>query len=190
MSAAPRFPVELGYAGLTMTADEYLALGETPERYELIHGVVCTTPSPGAKHGAIAAELVRQLGNFGARPFADIDVPISATSVYQPDVCAYRAGRVRGHVQRLPPAPDLVVEILSPSNKALDLITKRADYERAGVGEYWVVDPDTLRFRCWRRAGAGMTEVAVAPDADRLPCESLPGFVLDLRAIRVLFDEA
>ena len=151
MSAAPRFPVELGYAGLTMTADEYLALGETPERYELIHGVVCMTPSPGADHGAIAVEVTSQLRNAGFRAFADIDLRLSPETVYRPDVCAYRRERIEGRIKRLPPAPDLVVEILSPSNKALDLITKRADYERADVGEYWVVDPDTLRFRCWRR---------------------------------------
>ncbi len=189
MSAATRFPVELGYAGLTMTADEYLALGETPERYELIHGVVVMTPSPGAKHGTIAAEIIRQLGNFGVRPFGETDVPISASTVYQPDVCAYRAGRLRGRANRLPPAPDLVVEITSPSSKALDLITKRADYERSGVGEYWVVDPDTLIFRCWRRDGAAMAEFPFDPTADTLPSRAFPGFSLDLRALRALFDE-
>jgi Uma2 family endonuclease len=193
MSAVPRqpaaFPADLGYAGLTMSADEYLSLGETPDRYELIHGVVCMSPSPGADPGALAVEITHQLANAGVRTFAEIDLRILGDTVYRPDICAYRAERIVGRVRRLPPAPDLVVEILSPSSKALDLITKRADYERAGVGEYWVVDPETLRFRVWRREGAVLVEAPVEADAATLACGALPGFMLDLRAVQALFGE-
>ena len=113
--------------------------------------------------------------NAGVRAFAEIDLRVSAETVYRPDICAYRAERIVGRVRRLPPSPDLVVEILSPSSKALDLITKRADYERAGVGEYWVVDPETLRFRVWRREGAVLVEVPVEADAATLACGACRG---------------
>ncbi len=189
MSAAPRFPIDLGYAGLRMTADEYLALGETQERYQLIDGVVTMSPKPTPLHQGLIVQIIFHLETFaranpGVLVFPDTDVRFGPHLVYEPDISVYRTGRLTGVPRRLTEAPDLIVEVLSPGSKALDLITKRSDYERFGVGEYWVIDPATGGVRCWRRQGVQFVEAAA--DGESLASTAIPGFVLDLGAIRPL----
>lgn len=118
--------------------------------------------------------------------FAETDVRFSSGAVYRPDVCAYRTERLSAQVQRLDSPPDLVVEVLSPGGKPLDLITKRDDYDRFGVGEYWIVDPAIGEVLCYRRRGARLYEGPA--EGDGLPCAALPGFVLDLRPLRAMAD--
>lgn len=172
-----------------MSAEEYLALGETSARYELVHGVVSMSPSAFPEHGEVASELTRQWANFAqaarsVRVFDEIDVHFSADTVYRPDISVYRIERMPKGSVRLNKPPDLAIEILSAGTKPLDLITKRDDYEAFGVGEYWVVDPVTGRVKCWRRLapGQGFCEIYVA--GDRLDCGPVPGFELDLKLVR------
>lgn len=189
MSAVPRHPSDIGYAGLRMTADEYLALGETQERYELIHGIVVMARSPLASHNEIAARIVFQLGTFAERTgairiFPETDVRFPGDTVYRPDISIYRAERLPPRVERLDAPPDLIIEILSGGTKPLDLITKRDDYDRFGVGEYWAVDPAMATVRCWRRQGARLIEAPA--EGDSVPSAAIAGFSLDLRSIREL----
>src|SRR4051812_26017336 len=98
MSTATRYPSDFGYAGLTMTADEYLALGETQERYELVHGVVLMSPSPFAEHDEIVIEIAHQFKVFAGREgrvriFASTDIRFADDTVYRPDVSVYLRGR-------------------------------------------------------------------------------------------------
>jgi Uma2 family endonuclease len=187
MSAAPRFPQGLGYAGLRMTADEFLSLGETRDRYELIDGVVVMSPSAPPIHNEILLEIALQLRAFAdrtgdTRVFPETDVRFAPERVYRPDISVYRASRLPARVERLDQAPDLVVEVLSAGTKALDLITKRDDYERYGVAEYWVADPDTGDVRCWQREGSRLAEAALG--GDTLVSAAFAGLVLDLRPLR------
>jgi Uma2 family endonuclease len=193
MSAAPRFPPELGYAGLKMTADEFLSLAETPERYQLIDGVVVMSPSASAGHNEIAAEIIYQLkayaGKSGAiRVFPETDVRFRADKVYCRDVSVYLTSRLPDRPERLDIAPDLVVEVLSPGTKALDLITKRDDYDAAGVREYWAVDPANGDVRVWQqRTGAGGQRLCEAPpEGETIASTALAGLVLDLRPLRAI----
>jgi len=171
-----------------MTADEYLALGETPERYELVDGVIVMSPSPIPPHSEIAIEIIGQLHAFSrrtrsARVFAETDIVLSTGIVYRPDIVVYRAVQLpQGRIARLDTPPDLIIEILSPSTKPYDLITKRGDYDRFGTNEYWVVDPEDASVRCWSRDAAGMNERSVP--ADSLASSAIPGFELDLQALR------
>jgi Uma2 family endonuclease len=189
MSAAPRFDPSLGYAGLRMTADEYLALGETPERYELIDGVVVMSPSPFPRHNELVAEVVRQLGNFSVettplRIFPDSDLDVGPSLVYRPDVSVYLADRLQAQeLRRLSTPPDLVVEVLSLSTRALDLVTKRDDYAAFGVREYWVIDPKTARVRRWTRRADG-TPAESDPGLNDVASAAVPGFVLDVSKLR------
>lgn len=191
MSAAPRFPRELGYAGLRMTADEYLALGETAERYELVDGVVFMSPSPWANHNEMIAEIMVQMGIFDPkrtllRMFPDTDLRLNLARVYRPDLSVYRAGRVMGSIKQLKIPPDLVVEVLSESTKALDLITKRADYESFGVGEYWVLDPSDASVRQFARPAEGAPFEQQEPGAGVVRSAALPGFTLDLAPLKAI----
>jgi len=170
-----------------MTADEYLALGETPDRYELIEGVVVMSPSPTPWHQHLIVELIMQLGLVRARLpgllfFPDTDVRLGVKKVYRPDVSVYRPGRLAEVPARLDTPPDLVIEILSPGSKPLDLITKRDDYDKFGVGEYWVMDPNDGSVRRWVREGARLQERTT--DGDSVESAGIPGFVLQLGNLR------
>jgi len=170
-----------------MTAEEFFALGETKERYELIDGVVVMSPSPVPDHNEILAEVVFQLKRFawdhtGVRVFPETDIRFGPGLVYQPDVAVYGAGKLKGRREKLDMPPDLIIELLSPSTRSADLITKRGDYEKFGVGEYWVIDPDGVVPKLWRRSGGKLVEAAA--DLHAIECAAIPGLRLDLDAVR------
>lgn len=102
--------------------------------------------------------------------------------MYKPDLVVYGPGRVAAVRERLDAPPDLVVDVPSAATKALDLITKRDDYEAFGVGAYWAVDPEDVSARVWRRDGGRLLEAGVQRDV--VECGALPGLRVDLEMIR------
>jgi Uma2 family endonuclease len=108
--------------------------------------------------------------------------------VYRPDLSAYTMGRLPDWVDRLEVAPDLIVEVLSPATRAMDLTTKRDDYERFGVRECWAIDPSDASVRCWAREGERLVERARAMSQGGLlrsvASDAIAGFVLDVAALR------
>ena len=131
-----------------LTFRDYL---ETPddERYELFDGELIMAPSPTELHQIISGRLGARLllhverSNLGQVFFAPYDVKLSDTDVVQPDllfVSNERAGiRTANNIQG---APDLVVEIQSPSTAKRDWNDKRSLYAQHGVTEYWLINPD------------------------------------------------
>jgi Uma2 family endonuclease len=189
MAEALRDSHQPGPTGLRMTADAYLALGETIDRCELIDGVVVTLPGPPAEHGDAGAELIYQLKAFaraqmpGARVLAETDLRLSENLVYRPDVMVFASvGQTPRGAARLSAPPDLLIEVLSPSSMQLDLVTKRDDYARFGVREYWVVDPADGTVRGFRLEAGVLNEAPTG--GDRLASATLTGFVLDVLALR------
>jgi Uma2 family endonuclease len=130
------------------------------ERWELIDGrAYAMTPAPGIPHQRIAGRLYsrleRQLAGRPCQPFiAPVDVVLSESDVAQPDVLVV-CDPARITERDIQGAPELAVEVLSPSTSARDLREKRALYERAGIGEYLVIDPLELYAQLFRRDGAG-----------------------------------
>ena len=137
------------------TFADCLAWGED-ERVEIINGEPVMMAPPTRIHQKILMELSRQLANFleGKKcevypaPFAvrlfekDGDAPEDVDTVVEPDisvVCSQDKLDERG----CKGAPDLVAEILSPSTQRHDRLVKLDLYQRAGVREYWIVDPDS-----------------------------------------------
>ena len=133
------------------TYEDYL---NTPDdvRYELLDGELVMAPSPSMRHQRIAGRMFVALQPYvermelGQAYIAPVDVVLwdgDKADVMQPDllfVSAARAGIVtEANVQG---APDLVIEILSPSTESRDRGYKRRRYARHGVREYWLVDPD------------------------------------------------
>lgn len=183
-------PNEPCYRGLRMSADEYLALGETQTRYELIDGVVCMSPSPTFRHQQVITEIAIQIGTFlrdhpVGRVAVEIDVRLRDNLVYRPDVVYLSNENAARCGDAITVPPDLVVEIISPDSRAYDARTKRADYESAGIGEYWIIDPDRDEFTFLVLRSGRFTDAA--PTGDRYAASLLPNFELDLPRVRRLF---
>ena len=130
------------------TYEDYLNAPED-ERYELLDGELVMAPAPGERHQSVSALLGWKLIQFVAENrlgkvyHAPFDVVLSGTDVVQPDllfVSNERTGIITD--ANIQGAPDLVVEILSPSTAERDKTFKRALYAEHGVGEYWMVDTD------------------------------------------------
>lgn len=143
------------------TYSEYVLLPEDGPRYEILGGVGRMTPAPGVGHQIISANIQLRLQQFfrqtrlGVVYDAPCDVILSETDVVQPDifvVLRQRLSIVRS--KGVFGAPDLVVEILSPSAPGVDLKHKLALYEKYRVGEYWIVDPQNRTVDLWTSVSA------------------------------------
>lgn len=175
-----------GLTGLRMRAEDYLAIGQTRERYELVNGVVVMSPSPRPRHWKVIQELVLQFSEHERRGgtadvYAETDLQLHEFAVFKPDICVYASRSDGGIPERLTLPPDLVIEVLSPGTEAFDLITKKDEYEQRGIREYWVIDPADARVRAWRIEHGRFVESIVSGDA--LPCHAIAGFALDLRRL-------
>jgi Uma2 family endonuclease len=191
-------PDERGYPqfnGVRMTADDYFELPDDGFQYELVHGVLVLSPRPMPWHQSISGEIYAQLHAFLSRHaigqvFMEVDVRLGPDEsgedlVYAPDVVFMLAQRIRSLSEPLSGPPELVVEVISRGSRRMDTITKRADYERAGVGEYWILDPQRQTMTFLRLQDGRFVEVA--PDGDTFRSHSVPGFVLNLKSLRSAF---
>ena len=174
-----------------LSYDDCLRLLPAEARGEVIEGEWTVTPSPSPLHQQIVGTLARHLGNFLAdhpelgRVFvAPLDVVLRAERpaiVLQPALMFISAARediiqdvVRG-------APDLVVEIVSPSSGSDDAVRKRDLYARFGVQEYWLVWPAESRIDVLDLATGAETRGLGREDV--LTSDRLPGFALDVAAV-------
>ncbi|HEX5054078.1 MAG TPA: Uma2 family endonuclease, partial [Planctomycetota bacterium] len=129
------------------TYADYCRIPPDRYRHELIDGRHFVTPAPSPYHQTIQARLLYELmrlvekTGLGRVLAAPLDVHLGRGTLVQPDLVVLRA-RNRSIIgdKKLTGVPDLLVEILSPSRRSYDRRTKRARYERAGVGEFWLVD--------------------------------------------------
>jgi len=159
-------------------------------RHELINGEHAVTASPNKRHQRLSVRLTVALGVFlDANPIGEVyhaplDCVLSFFDVVEPDLLVVTDEQREILTKRnVKGAPALVVEILSDSSQARDKRTKRALYERVGVKEYWVIDPDTDCVSVYRRGASGQfrfPETLAASNADTLMTPLLPGFGLDL----------
>lgn len=161
------------------TYKDYL---EFPEdfRCELIDGIVCDMGAPRRYHQALshrlASDVERFFRNHECRSYPapfDVLLPeageseMDSTNVVQPDLVVY-CDRSKLTDAGATGAPDLVVEILSPSTKDRDLLVKLGLYERHGVREYWIVDGDSQILLQFARNEQGKLdrEAAAKPPAE------------------------
>jgi Uma2 family endonuclease len=167
------------------TVQDYLSWPDDV-RCELIHGQVYDmTPAPSLDHQDVVLSLGSALqaaaGEGGSGPaghpcrvfVAPVDVVLSRDTVVQPDVVVVCAPAKTADRQRIQGAPDLVVEVLSPSTSLKDRREKRALYEAHGVPEYLIVDP-AERYAEYFRSGVdgryGPSTILGPEDDLRLVC--------------------
>jgi len=194
MVASDLSHTEASFAGLRLTATQFFELGETRQRYELINGVTVLAPSPQPRHQLVLDELQFQLGTarrrgVSIRVLPDSDVRFSESEVYCPDVSVYLASRLPTIPKRLEIPPDLVIEILSPSSRSMDLVTKRDDYMRFGVREYWIVDIAGRCVTAWELAADGAI-ISHEIKQGSLASSAVGGLVLDVDAVMAVCELA
>ena len=179
-------------AGLKLTYEDFVLFPDDGKRHELIAGEHYVTASPNMRHQQISMNLTLMIGSWleahpqGRLFYAPFDVVFSKFDVVEPDVLyvsnersnVLSAANVQG-------APDLVIEIGSPSTRQRDETIKRRLYERSHVPEYWIVDPDIEVVRVYQRSGdsfARPIELSHETD-DVLTTDLLRGLELPLTRI-------
>lgn len=116
-------------------------------RYELIDGALLVTSEPTLQHqrvNLLLARLLQDAAPDDLEVFLPVDVRLSPFRQIAPDVTVVRRADATG--PRLVGVPLLVVEIQSPSTRAIDLTLKRRVLEEAGVPSYWLLEPDELEL--------------------------------------------
>ena len=162
-----------------VTVEEYLAMPETTTPHNLIKGRLYTSPTPIVKHQDIVAELFAHLRTFshedGGHAFlSPMDCHLPDRSVVQPDVGYITSTRL-GIIDRwVMGAPDIAIEVLSPGTRRFDRVKKLRTYEKNGVREVWLVDPDSQTVILFFNAGTACEREQSVLFGDPIPSTIAP----------------
>ena len=172
-----------------LTYEDFLRFPDDGQRHELIDGEHYVTPSPNLWHQELVKRLtfeleshLRQRGG-GRMFFAPLDCVLAEVDIVEPDVLVVATDQfdilTEKHVKG---APALVVEVLSTGTQNVDQTIKRDLYDRAGVREYWIVDPRMKRVVVYARGDRHLEpwRELSAEVHDTLTTPLLPGFSLAL----------
>jgi Uma2 family endonuclease len=173
-----------------LTYEDFVRFPDDGLRHEIIDGVHFVSPAPFTPHQRVVGNLYfiirsflekRRLGSIWLAPF---DVVLSMHDIVEPDLvylskAAEESILTEKHIRG---APDLLIEVLSKSTRRSDLVRKRACYERCGVPEYWIVDPEEETVRVFRRQGSGYGDPILLSRAagDILTTPIIPGLEIAL----------
>ena len=173
-----------------VTADELLRANIPNKRVELVRGVPKVSEPAGLRHGRVVTELARRLGNHVAAH--DVGCVYTGDSgfvlardpdtVRAPDIAFLQRDRLPVPEPAGFPAlaPDLVAEILSPSDGPGEVLAKVADWIAAGTRLVWVIDPERRIARVYRLDGSGQI---VTEDLTLVGEDVIPGFSCPLADI-------
>ena len=184
-------PISTAPAG-KLTYSDFLKFPDDGKRHELIDGVHYVTPAPVRPHQSILGNLyflIRlhlERHPAGEVYLSPLDVVLTMSDVVEPDLLF--VSEARRHIlthDNVQGAPDLVVEISSPSTRRRDEGVKLALYDRSDVAEYWVVDPGAEVIRVYRRVEGRLANVAELARSDDATLDSplLPGMSLPLARV-------
>ena len=179
--------------GIVKPRVSYADLEHMPEdgrRYELYDGEVSVVPSPILRHQIVAQRLWRILDGYarlagGLAVMSPMDVIFSQFDVVQPDILFIRASSLGGVSldSRVEQAPDLALEILSPSTASNDRGRKMRMFYRYRVPEYWIVDPVAESIEIYSLGGAEYRLVTSVSGAGQVTSEIAPGVAFTASAI-------
>lgn len=182
------------YRKCSVSVEEYFRIRESSDRLlEYIDGFVYMSPSPSTKHQRISSRLQIKFGYFLEGKSCEVfpapydieleDESIEGTKIVIPDISIIcdKSGFTDA---RYVGVPNLIVEILSPSNQAHDLITKLNLYMNYGVTEYWIVNPMLNSVTVYALNDEKMYEqFNMKTDIGEITSKFLEGFRVDLKYI-------
>jgi len=180
--------VEITQTRTHVTLDEFKALPESLDHIELIAGELIVSPTPKYKHQNIVLNGATELRKLpsGKAVVSPMDVYLDDENVVQPDVfwvsgedslCKLGAdGYWHG-------APDLVIEILSPSTAKRDHGDKFELYQRFGTREYWLIDPEAEFVEVFHRENNAFVRYGVFGREDAFALSVLPNVILQASAL-------
>jgi len=129
------------------TEEDYFRLPETNKIIELSEGRLIISPSPTPRHQKISSKLHLLMGSFvlsnnlGEVCYSPLDVRLWKGNIRHPDI-AFMSNKHRKRItNKFWGIPDLALEIISKGNEKQDRVEKFEEYEKAGIPEYWIVDP-------------------------------------------------
>jgi Uma2 family endonuclease len=170
-------PAKLGYR-------EYCCFPDDGRRHEIIDGDHYVNPAPSTYHQTVSRRLQHQLytqielTGRGVVYNAPVDVQLTDHDIIQPDLVVVLTSRMQMITPtKIKGVPDLLVEILSPSTASNDATLKKQLYERVGVAEYWIVDPDNHTVEQLVLADGRYER---RPAADAIPLSILEGVAVRL----------
>jgi Uma2 family endonuclease len=170
-----------------LTYEDYARL--TPPdsgNYELHNGNIVFMPSPSDKHQFVVTDLTTMLNSYvkthklGRVIVAPMDTQLSEVDILQPDILFVSNQRLGIIDKIVNGAPDLVVEILSPSNDTKEMSYKKYVYETAGVQEYWLVNLEKQTITQYELIENELRWQRTLTKADTLESVVLAGFSLAL----------
>lgn len=171
------------------TVDDYVLLGETDTPCELINGELFMSPAPNPLHQEVLSNLndflkaaARNIG--GKVYFAPIDLYIDSKNVFQPDILFLSKDNLKLVTHRgVEGSPDLIVEVISPSNTFVDRNTKKRAYLDFGVNEYWIVDPGNKTLEIYTPQTGEDTPVFYLVEEGEVKSSVLTDLTFNLREI-------
>lgn len=162
---------------IKMTSVEYFKLPETMQKTELIEGELIVSPSPVNQHQRIVRRLAKLLDSLipdGEILFSPADVEFELSEVYQPDIFwVSESGKAIESGGHYVGAPDLIVEVLSPGTAKYDKGKKFNIYEKHGVREYWMADPEGEYLEVWALQEEKFTRLGVFDKDDSFDSPAL-----------------
>ncbi len=168
------------------TYEDYCALPDDGNRYEVINGRLYMSPSPNPYHQRLAGRLFLLLSALpeGEVFTAPVDVLFPGATPVIPDLLYLRKDQADLVTRRgIEGVPYLVAEVLSPSTAGYDRTVKLNKYASAGVEHYWIVDPASRTLMLLELDGATYRLAASLGSEDRCEPPAFPGVVLDMPAL-------
>ena len=175
-----------------LTYNDYLKLpDDTAFKNEIINGYLVREPAPTVRHQRVSRRFQRILEDFFAEHYVDfevfdapLDVTLSSDNVLQPDLLVV-SHQKQGIIEetRINGAPELIVEILSPSSASRDRVKKLAIYLEYNVAHYWIVDPLANTLEAFRSREGRYVLVSSAADEDEFSHPDFPGLSVDLEKL-------
>jgi len=172
-----------------LTYDDFVLFPDDGMRHEIIDGEHYVTPCPNTRHQLLAGRLYFELELYlrghrglGRMFFAPFDVVFTRWDVVEPDLLFIASAQDEILTDKnVQGAPALVTEILSPGTRRTDEQAKRQLFDRGGVREYWIVDPDFNVVTVFRRQADGsFPRIAELSQAAVLTTPLLPGLEIGL----------